>query len=704
MKHWGIKGRVVLLALGPAAVIAVSLAWYFTSSRINDLERSLTDRGLAVARQLAPAAEYGVFSGNRDILEGLANSAKREADVTGVVIADAGGTILATAGRPSVAARIASMRGGAVVEAVSDGNDLIFGVPVLQSETRVTDFPGDHLNLGVDTLDLHRPSVLGRVTVEISRLPTVARRNELLFNSLLITLLGLTATALLALRMSRGVTDPIYALAQAVERIRGGDFDVQVGTGAGGELQVLEDGVNAMAASLKSARDDLQERVREATARLSYQATHDTLTGLVNRREFDARLERAAASSSSQGSVHALCYMDLDQFKIVNDTCGHDAGDELLRQISELMQGRLRERDTLARLGGDEFGLLLENCPLDMAYSIVESLRQAVQDYRFAWGERVFSVGASFGLLAVTDESGNAASLMSAADAACYTAKDMGRNRIHLHRPGDGELARRRGEMQWVSRITHALEEDRFELYYQTIMPLSATESAEEGTHFEILLRMRGEDGVAVIPPMAFIPAAERYNLMRQLDRWVISRAFFLHARIPRVADAVHPLTCTVNLSGASLCDEHFLAFVRDQFAHTGVIPSSICFEITETAAIINLRAAVELMTELKKDGCRFSLDDFGSGLSSFTYLKNLPVDYLKIDGAFVKDMASDPIDFAMVQSINRIGHVIGLRTVAEFVESEAVLRQLKEIGVDYAQGNWIHQPRPIQELVLDLA
>ncbi len=697
MKKWGIKGRVMFLALMPAAVIAALLAFYFTRSRIDDLEQSLYDRGFAVARQLAPASEYGVFSGNREILQALADSAAREADVTAVSIADSAGKLLAVSGRPLHSFDAHGKGSGPGTAMAAKGNSLIFSAPVYFSETEVEDyFLGAADTDGARSRHAGGRKILGRVTVELSRASTLARKNQLLLNSLAITLLGLGASAFLALRMSRGVTRPIHRLAHVVEDIGAGALDVRADTCAGGELQTLENGINAMAEALKSAHDKMQEKILEATALLSYQATHDTLTGLVNRHEFDVRLERAVLGAKEQDRVHALCYMDLDQFKIVNDTCGHSAGDELLRQIALLLHSHVRERDTLARLGGDEFGLLLENCALDKAQAISEAVRQSVQDYRFIWQDKSFVIGASFGLVAVTQDSDSAASLLSTADAACYAAKDKGRNRVHVHQPGDGELARRHGEMHWVSRITRALEEDRFRLYYQAIVPLG--QGGLPGTHFEVLLRMLDEERKEIIPPMAFIPAAERYNLMQGIDRWVIRNSFAMHGRI--FSRRKGGDTCTINLSGASLCDEHFLGFAREQLALFEVDPQTICFEVTETAAIVNLSSAVELMRELKKTGCRFSLDDFGSGLSSFTYLKNMPVDYLKIDGVFVKNMVHDSIDFAMVQAINDVGHVMGLKTIAEFVENETTLDKLGIVGVDYVQGHLLGQPRPITELI----
>ncbi len=433
-------------------------------------------------------------------------------------------------------------------------------------------------------------------------------------------------------------------------------------------------------------------RERQYAAKLSYQTSHDSLTGLINRTEFEHRLSLALKSAAQLRRHHAVMYLDLDQFKVVNDTCGHAAGDQLMRQVSEALQRRLREGDTLARLGGDEFGVLLENCAPDNALRIADELRQTVADFHFTWETRSFSVGVSVGLVNVEDGLFTLADVMSAADTACYMAKEKGRNRVQVYHRGDSELSLRQGEMEWISRLQKALEEDRFVLYAQDIVELDP--AGRSGTHCEILIRMLDERG-ELVPPMAFIPAAERYNLMPSIDRWVIRTAFATISRQRAEGGGVNFGVCAINLSGASIGDERFLEFLREQFAHFGVAAKTICFEITETAAIANLDKAAHFIRELKLLGCLFSLDDFGAGMSSFAYLKHLPVDFLKIDGGFVKDMAEDPIDRAMVEAINSVGHVMGKQTIAEFVDSDRVIAMLREMRVDFAQGFGVAKPRP---------
>lgn len=429
---------------------------------------------------------------------------------------------------------------------------------------------------------------------------------------------------------------------------------------------------------------------------LSYHATHDELTGLNNRRQFERRLSELLHSARNSGLHHALCYLDLDQFKIVNDTCGHVAGDTLLHQLTHQLKEHVRSNDLLARLGGDEFGLLLENCPLDQAERIAEKIRRQVKEFRFSWEGKPFAVGVSIGLVPITPDSINPVEILSEADAACFMAKDKGRNQVLVYQPGDMELYQRQGEMQWVTRIRKALEENRFVLYQQPIVPISA--QGELRQHHEILLRMIDENGDLVLPG-AFLPAAERYSMMPTIDRWVIDNVFSAYRRDHELADVSRTCVLTINLSGASFNDREFLHFIQEKMQQYRIPGDVICFEVTETAAISNLSEAHAFMVEVKKLGCLFALDDFGSGLSSFGYLKNLPVDYLKIDGEFVKDMVDDVIDSAMVESINQIGHVMSLQTIAEFVENDAILERLRVIGVDFAQGYGVARPSPLREL-----
>lgn len=444
----------------------------------------------------------------------------------------------------------------------------------------------------------------------------------------------------------------------------------------------------------------LKQRVRHLLAsrraeqymqRLAYR---DPLTALPNRAYFNERLHELVASAK-RSQEHALCYLDLDQFKIVNDTCGHGAGDELLRQVTLAMQACLRQSDTLARLGGDEFGLLLVDCNLDQAVQVAEKLRETVHEFRFTWEEHTFRVGASVGVVAITALSGSAAGLLSAADAACYAAKDQGRNRVVIYYPDNEEIVLRHGEMQWVERINKALEENRVCLNRQEIVPVAAR--ADDGDRFELLSNLVGEDGRA-IPPGAFIPAAERYGLMTSIDRWVIVHAFNALQKTYVDNPGRRLKMCFINLSSASLTDESFVSFVRDQFALHRVPHGSVCFEIAEGAAASKLVVIGQVMERLSALGCRFGIDNFGSGVSSFAQIKNLSLDIVKIDGSFVRRIGDSRADYVIVKAINDIAHALNIQTVAEHTQSDEVLQKLREIGVDYAQGDAIALPRPLEE------
>ena len=434
---------------------------------------------------------------------------------------------------------------------------------------------------------------------------------------------------------------------------------------------------------------------RQYLANLSWQAAHDPLTGLVNRSAFELRLAGLLDNAETRTGNHCLMFLDVDQFKLVNDTSGHSAGDQLLRDLCRVLPEGLREGDTLARLGGDEFGILLMDCPATEAHAIAEVLRRSVQDLHFVWQGRPFVTTVSIGLVHLGSTPLTLEASLRAADMACYMAKEKGRNRIQVYHPDDSELSTRSGEMAWIQRLHVALDENRFCLYAQEIAALK-TNGHDGMRHIEILLRLRDESG-RMISPDSFIPAAERYGLMTTLDRWVVRNVFKLIAQCAIDGHPERPQAlCAINLSGTSIGDDAFLEYLKLQFQTFAVAPELICFEITETSAIANLDSAIRFIEELKALGCRFSLDDFCSGMSSFAYLKHLPVDYLKIDGSFVRDMLDNPVNRAMVQVINNIGHVMGKRTIAEFVETEHIERVLKEIGVDYAQGYLIGRPEPL--------
>lgn len=486
-------------------------------------------------------------------------------------------------------------------------------------------------------------------------------------------------------------TNPAYAVLQTGETV--GLINGTVLRSKSGREYTVEHS----ASSIKDQHDNTKgvvvvfrdvSETHQILRQMAWQARHDPLTGLLNRKEMENRLEHALTSAKSFKREHALLYVDLDQFKIVNDTCGHQAGDDLLRQVSGQLGLNLRHRDALGRLGGDEFAVLLENCSLHQAQQIAESIKKSVEEFRFTWDKKVFKIGASIGVVSITDNSVDMTQILSDADAACYAAKDAGRNRVQLHSPDDAQLATQRRQMHWVTNINQVLDENRFRLYFQRIQPLG---EGSKITHWEVLLRMIDENKELVLPGV-FLPAAERYDLMQKIDRWVLRSTLSLMANRPNNDKQPFPYIA-INLSGRSLSDEQFLSYVDEQFESFTVPASHICFEITETAAIANFVKARGFINAMKQRGCRFALDDFGSGMSSFGYLKSLSVDYIKIDGSFVRNINHDIVDLAMVESINRIGSLMEIETIAEFAESDEIIHKLNQIGVDYAQGYGVQHP-----------
>jgi diguanylate cyclase (GGDEF)-like protein len=540
-----------------------------------------------------------------------------------------------------------------------------------------------------------------KVTRDVS--PLLAEINDLETHlSLVLLLLLIFFVLVTAGLMEWQVRRRLNILSQAAKRLSAGDYEADLPHQSGDEIGELTLAFHDMREALAAYHQQLQgevdnhrrtaEALEEEKERASYQATHDALTGLINRREFERRLTEALYEANLDDSHHVLLYLDLDQFKVVNDTCGHIAGDALLQQLHLAIQDRIRQNDSLGRLGGDEFGVLLKHCSVDDALRVADNLRQAVQDFGFTWDEKNFTVGVSIGAVGIDRNSGGVSTLLSAADAACYMAKELGRNRVQLYKKSDEDLARQHGDMLWVTRLSEALNNDRFQLYCQPIAPLSISES--DPSHYEILVRLQDQNG-NLSPPGAFIPAAERYDMIALLDRWVIDHVFdYLQQCRQRKR-----VRFAINLSAKSLGDMSLLDYIESRIRSGDVSGQEICFEITESAAVTSLSAARHFITSLKELGCHFSLDDFGRGMSSFSYLKTLPVDYLKIDGSFIKEIVVDPVGRAMVNAINQVAHTMHLQTIAEFVESQAIMNELQQMEIDYAQGYHICKPFPISEL-----
>jgi diguanylate cyclase (GGDEF)-like protein/PAS domain S-box-containing protein len=527
----------------------------------------------------------------------------------------------------------------------------------------------DYLNPAAETITgWATPEALGRPLHEVFRVVDPVRREPI------------TGVVARCLRDGKAISSPGKDL---LIRRDGSEVEIRHTTA------LVRDREERMRGAVVVLRDLTELRTVERE--MLYLATHDGLTGLYNRTEFERRLGRALASARDEDRAHALCYLDLDGFKLINDTCGHLAGDGMLGQIASLLKCRLRETDALGRLGGDEFGVLLENCAPPRALEVARDLCSEIRAFRFTWEENTFTVGASIGVVALGPGSGGVAQVLSAADAACYVAKERGGNRIQEYRADDSDLAERHGQVQLVQTIQTALEKGAWELDSQVVRPLAA--GVHEPLFYEVLLRMIDRDGQRV-PPAAFIPVAERHRLASAIDRWVVEAGLSLLAR-RETGLAGREVSLAINLSGQSLADESFLEFVAELLGASG-IAGRLLFEITETASISHLGRATQFISTLRGKGCRFVLDDFGSGLSSFGYLRNLPVDFLKIDGQFVRRLTRDPIRHALVESINHIGHVMQLKTIAEAVEDEETWEALARMRVDYAQGFWIARPKPL--------
>jgi diguanylate cyclase (GGDEF)-like protein/PAS domain S-box-containing protein len=431
--------------------------------------------------------------------------------------------------------------------------------------------------------------------------------------------------------------------------------------------------------------------LRGLARQMSYQATHDALTGLVNRREFERRLEEAIESGHRGDGQHVLCYLDLDRFKVVNDTSGHLAGDSMLREVAKLLRDAVRDSDTVARLGGDEFGMLLIGCPLKKARQIADDVCRSVSDYRFVWRDKIFNIGVSVGLVEISRESGRLEELLAAADSACYVAKKQGSGKVAVYSARDEALARHSGEIQWLQRLQIALKDNRFQLFSQPIVPAYGGDGG--GPAMEVLVRLQDEEGEQ-LPPAEFLRAAERYRLMGLIDRWVVQTTL---AALGRGAMPVAADRCVaINVSGQTLGDTQFLEFVVECLDSTGVVPAQVCFEISETAVVANLEHARRFVGVLHGMGCQFALDDFGSGVGSFSNLKSLPMDYLKIDGSFIRNLARDSVNQAMVAAMIKLARTLNFKVIAEQVEDSAALEAARRMGVDFVQGYAVGRPQPL--------
>ncbi len=691
MNSWRIRHRLLFLALLPATVLSLLLLLYFVVDGLKGLDEEMRVRGVTTVRSLAPASEYGVISGHQGSLRALAEATLRQPDVRSIGIADPDGRILSLLGTP----HNPDWRQPGAARLFEGDGWIGFVAGIRRTMVEFEDFPEvPRVAVGDDG-----DRQIGVVYVEFSTESLRARKRALIRDGLLILAAGLAVAAAIALRMARGISEPLHRLIGGVGAMGAGRLDARVPADSAGELAILERGFNDMAGRLQELHETMQRRIDDATAQLAFQARHDPLTGLINRREFERRLEEALHAVRAGRQRHILCFLDLDRFKIINDTCGHVAGDELLRQLAHLLQGRIRDGDVLGRLGGDEFGILLADCDEADALRVAESLRLLVEDYRFSWQEHVFAVGASIGMIGVDGTAKDVAELLSLADQGCYLAKEKGRNRVHVCRRDDREFLVRRGEMGWAERLAHALDEDRLFFAAQRIRPLAGDEAGDGPVHAQLLLRLRDDNGDTVLPSV-FLPAAERFELVPAIDRWAVGAACRAIARFGERGKG--PLLASVSLAGSVGADA-LLAAIEAETNRYGVPPSSLCFCIGEAQASLHLAESMRLAQGLRALGCRFCLESFGSGFASFSYLRHMPPDFVKIGPPIVRKIATDHVSRTIAQAIRDMGRELGFKVIAEAVDDGIAYSALRDLGIDLGQGNWFEAPLPFEAWLAQL-
>lgn len=671
-QNLSIQSRLLLLVIGPVFALSCILLLFDFKEQLQREEDKLAQHALTTAKFLSAVIHNQTELQGKQYIERLLKASQlgREPYLS-LMIADA-------SNRP-----IANLGASFNVQETLPQQDTV----VMQQNTH------DITMVKVFSTE-PKHNLLGYVFVAIDKASLIEDHRQAFIKNVGYITLALMLCSILVSWVSRSISQPIRDMTAALKRFMIGSQQVSHGKNTLPEIKSLQSTINQISREMQHVEADMRHRIQDAQAQLRYQARHDALTGLVNRQELERRLQQALQDVKLHRANHVFCYMDLDQFRVINDTCGHLAGDEMLRQISMILSQRIRAEDTFARLGGDEFGLLLSYCQVEKAIEIAAQLRQMVETFRFMHEGRLFQTGISIGIVEITSDLKDVGQITRHADAACYVAKDNGRNQIHLFHPEDDVLLKRHVEMEWVLRINEAIEHNEFVLYCQGIFPL---QNKELPPFYEILIRKRDEHG-GIIPPAEFLPSAERYHLMTKIDRWVIQHAFMALQPLFRMQSGINPFIVSINLSGMSLGDAQLLPYIQNCFETYEIPPTHVCFEVTETSAIINIDNTIKLILELQKLGTRFMLDDFGSGMSSFSYLKHLPVNFLKMDGAYVKDITSSKVDLAMAKAIQSVAQSMEIQTIAEYVEDEATLDCLKEMGVAYAQGFYLNRPLPLSE------
>lgn len=684
MNHLTLRHRLLLLTLLPSMLIAVVLVGYFTYSGIRTLEGELRAKGLSTVRYLAPVSEYGIIAGQLESLHALAQATVQESGVKATAIVNQKGRTIAVSGRVSLAAE--DLRHPLSQPAIVGETEywIAFGAPVKRSisETDVLFEPG----IGSKVLP---PEVIGHVFVEFDKNELANRQRELLQRGLMIVVFGLLILAALAIAMADNLARPVMRLVQAIHHMSSGRLDTRVPATSSGEIGILENGFNEMAAHIEEVHFSMQARIEEATVQLAFQARHDALTGLLNRREFEHRLEKALSSVQAGGEEFAVLFLDLDRFKQVNDNCGYLAGDELLRQMALLFQGRLREDDTLARLGGDEFSIILASCSGPRASQVAEDICGLAAAYRFIWQDKVFAIGASVGLTTVTRKVRNINEILATGDAACHRAKESGRNRV-CEQETQSSPDRRQDSSNWASRIANALAEDRLLI---EAMPLRALQHPS-GNHLVELTARLNEPGQPPVTLSALSDAAERYDLAPAIDQRLIDTAI---AALARARNQKRMLHCIVPLSRASVGTEETIDYITRSLSSRNLSGNRLCFVFSEDTLTLLTSQAMEFSRQIRALGCQIGLDDFGGGLSSFTHLRSITPSYVKLSRSLTRELGGNRASTALLRAVQEITADQDIHTIADGVDDLENLEQLRSLGIDFAEGKAVAPSEPFE-------
>lgn len=685
MKHLNIRQRLLLITLLPSALMAVALVTFFTMSGLRTLESDLSAHGHALVRYLAPISEYGIISGQIDSLHVLAQTTIQEPGVKAAIIVNHKGRALAVSGRVSLGSEHLRKPPAQASVVAENENWIAFGAPVIRSVSEV-----DTLYEPLTGTNPNRNEVIGAVFIEFDKGELAQRQRALVLRGLVIVGIGLLLLAMLAIAIADSAAHPVRRLVAAVHSMSTGQFDTRVQADSSGEFGILERGFNEMAGHIEDVHGSMQERIEEATALLAYQARHDVLTGLLNRREFEQRLEKALFNVRSGGEECSVLFIDLDRFKLVNDSCGHLAGDELLRQISQLFQGRLREEDTLARVGGDEFCILLANCVGPRARQVAEDICALAAAYRFIWQDKVFAIGASIGLSSVNRNVRNITDILAACDAACYRAKECGRNQVVEKLP-NSQPDRRQETNGWAERITRALADGRILI---DAMPLRALQPDAMTGHLVAISARLSEPGQPNISLAALIDAAERNDMAPTVDRYFIDQAIQALARAEKHGKELH---CLVPISLASICQRDTASYIVEQLGLFKASGKGLCLLFSEEESARKATEALEFIRSVRSVGCRIALDDFGGGLSSFSHLRAIAPDCVKLSRSLTRDLSGNRASTALLRAVQEITLDLNIYTLADGVDQPETLQQLGALGITYAEGLAVAPCEPFQ-------